>query len=194
MRWEMRPRLFLRTTEFLWQEGHTCHATEKEATEETLKMLDVYERFAEDYMAANGGGRSGIDWLRQPSAAVRAAIRADIVRYPGPRPEWPAGTYAWRGFTAGPLGAGQLVTLQVPVTGVRQRVTVAARPDAPGGITTLTVRFAWPGVAPSTAAGQRGEEMRVVLSPVRATTCTAEVQGADGVPGGASLLVVVAPA
>ncbi len=51
MRWEMRPRLFLRTTEFLWQEGHTCHATEKEATEETLRMLDVYERFAEDFMA-----------------------------------------------------------------------------------------------------------------------------------------------
>ena len=51
MRWEMRPRLFLRTTEFLWQEGHTCHATEAEATEETLKMLDVYERFAVDYMA-----------------------------------------------------------------------------------------------------------------------------------------------
>lgn len=51
MRWEMRPRLFLRTTEFLWQEGHTCHATEAEATEETLRMLDVYERFAEDYMA-----------------------------------------------------------------------------------------------------------------------------------------------
>ena len=51
IRWEMRPRLFLRTTEFLWQEGHTCHATEAEATEETLKMLDVYERFAEDYMA-----------------------------------------------------------------------------------------------------------------------------------------------
>jgi len=51
IRWEMRPRLFLRTTEFLWQEGHTCHATEAEATEETLKMLDCYERFAEDYMA-----------------------------------------------------------------------------------------------------------------------------------------------
>ncbi len=51
MRWEMRPRLFLRTTEFLWQEGHTCHASEAEATEETLRMLDVYERFAEDYMA-----------------------------------------------------------------------------------------------------------------------------------------------
>ncbi len=51
IRWEMRPRLFLRTTEFLWQEGHTCHATEAEATEETLRMLDVYERFAEDYMA-----------------------------------------------------------------------------------------------------------------------------------------------
>jgi prolyl-tRNA synthetase len=51
MRWEMRPRLFLRTTEFLWQEGHTCHASEAEAQEETLRMLDVYQRFAEDYMA-----------------------------------------------------------------------------------------------------------------------------------------------
>ena len=51
VRWEMRTRLFLRTTEFLWQEGHTCHATEAEAVEETLKMLDVYETFARDYMA-----------------------------------------------------------------------------------------------------------------------------------------------
>jgi prolyl-tRNA synthetase len=51
MRWEMRTRLFLRTTEFLWQEGHTAHATAQEAREETLRMLDVYRRFAEDYMA-----------------------------------------------------------------------------------------------------------------------------------------------
>jgi prolyl-tRNA synthetase len=51
MRWEMRTRLFLRTTEFLWQEGHTCHETEKEAEEETLRMLECYRVFAEDYMA-----------------------------------------------------------------------------------------------------------------------------------------------
>lgn len=51
VRWEMRTRLFLRTTEFLWQEGHTVHATKDEAVEETLRMLDVYERFAHDYMA-----------------------------------------------------------------------------------------------------------------------------------------------
>src|SRR5262249_842019 len=51
MRWEMRTRLFLRTTEFLWQEGHTCHETEAEAQEETLQMLEVYRKFAEDYMA-----------------------------------------------------------------------------------------------------------------------------------------------
>src|SRR5213596_3760606 len=51
MRWEMRTRLFLRTTEFLWQEGHTCHETEADAQEETLRMLDVYRKFAEDYMA-----------------------------------------------------------------------------------------------------------------------------------------------
>jgi prolyl-tRNA synthetase len=51
VRWEMRPRLFLRTTEFLWQEGHTAHASEAEAIEETRKMLEVYRVFAEDYLA-----------------------------------------------------------------------------------------------------------------------------------------------
>lgn len=51
VRWEMRTRLFLRTTEFLWQEGHTAHATHEEAIEETLKMLDVYATFAKEYMA-----------------------------------------------------------------------------------------------------------------------------------------------
>ncbi len=51
MRWEMRTRLFLRTTEFLWQEGHTCHETEEEAEQETLRMLEAYRVFAEDYMA-----------------------------------------------------------------------------------------------------------------------------------------------
>lgn len=50
-RWEMRTRLFLRTAEFLWQEGHTAHATREEAEEETLKMLHVYGEFAEKYMA-----------------------------------------------------------------------------------------------------------------------------------------------
>ena len=50
-RWEMRTRLFLRTTEFLWQEGHTAHATHEEAEEETFKMVDVYRRFAEEYLA-----------------------------------------------------------------------------------------------------------------------------------------------
>ncbi|MDI7275504.1 MAG: proline--tRNA ligase [Anaerolineae bacterium] len=48
VRWEMRTRLFLRTTEFLWQEGHTCHATAEEAQEETLRMLDVYADFSEN--------------------------------------------------------------------------------------------------------------------------------------------------
>ncbi len=51
VRWEMRTRLFLRTAEFLWQEGHTAHATKEEALEETVKMLDVYADFAENYMA-----------------------------------------------------------------------------------------------------------------------------------------------
>jgi prolyl-tRNA synthetase len=51
VRWEMRTRLFLRTTEFLWQEGHTAHATEAEAEEETLRMLGVYRTFMEEWMA-----------------------------------------------------------------------------------------------------------------------------------------------
>jgi prolyl-tRNA synthetase len=51
VRWEMRTRLFLRTAEFLWQEGHTVHETEAEALEETRQMLDVYETFAEAFMA-----------------------------------------------------------------------------------------------------------------------------------------------
>lgn len=51
VRWEMRTRLFLRTAEFLWQEGHTAHATKEEAIEETEQMLEVYAKFAEEYMA-----------------------------------------------------------------------------------------------------------------------------------------------
>ncbi len=51
VRWEMRTRLFLRTTEFLWQEGHTAHASRAEAEAETLRMLEVYRTFVEDYLA-----------------------------------------------------------------------------------------------------------------------------------------------
>src|SRR4029077_3947975 len=50
VRWELRTRLFLRTTEFLWQEGHTAHASREEAEEETLRMLGVYTSFAQDWM------------------------------------------------------------------------------------------------------------------------------------------------
>ena len=51
VRWEMRTRLFLRTTEFLWQEGHTAHATAKEAEEEARLILELYRQLAEDYLA-----------------------------------------------------------------------------------------------------------------------------------------------
>ncbi|MCP4292345.1 MAG: proline--tRNA ligase, partial [bacterium] len=51
VRWEMRTRLFLRTSEFLWQEGHTAHATSEEAVERTKQMLDIYAKMAEDYLA-----------------------------------------------------------------------------------------------------------------------------------------------
>jgi len=51
VRWEMRTRLFLRTSEFLWQEGHTAHATEQDARERTMMMLDIYTKFVQDYLA-----------------------------------------------------------------------------------------------------------------------------------------------
>ena len=51
VRWEMRTRLFLRTAEFLWQEGHTAHATKREAIEETEQMVNVYADFVENFMA-----------------------------------------------------------------------------------------------------------------------------------------------
>jgi prolyl-tRNA synthetase len=51
VRWEMRPRLFLRTSEFLWQEGHTAHETSEEASTETMRMLEVYRQVVEDVMA-----------------------------------------------------------------------------------------------------------------------------------------------
>ncbi len=51
VRWEMRTRLFLRTTEFLWQEGHTVHATDQEADDRARMMLDIYKKFSEEYMA-----------------------------------------------------------------------------------------------------------------------------------------------
>lgn len=51
VRWEMRTRLFLRTAEFLWQEGHTAHATKQEAIDETVQMINVYSEFAQDFMA-----------------------------------------------------------------------------------------------------------------------------------------------
>ena len=67
VRWEMRTRLFLRTTEFLWQEGHTAHATREEAEEETRRMLDVYRTFAEEYMAM----------------PVLAGVKTEAERFPG---------------------------------------------------------------------------------------------------------------
>ena len=51
VRWEMRTRLFLRTTEFLWQEGHTAHQTKEEAQKETLDILELYKKLAEEYLA-----------------------------------------------------------------------------------------------------------------------------------------------
>jgi prolyl-tRNA synthetase len=76
MRWEMRTRLFLRTSEFLWQEGHTAHETAEEAREETLRMLGVYASFAEDSLAVPVYKGRKTDWERFPGAEVTYAIEA----------------------------------------------------------------------------------------------------------------------
>src|SRR5882757_4403884 len=76
VRWEMRTRLFLRTAEFLWQEGHTAHATQAEAEEETKKMLDVYRTFAEDYMAMPVLTGTKTDGQKFPGAVYTLCIEA----------------------------------------------------------------------------------------------------------------------
>ena len=76
VRWEMRTRMFLRTTEFLWQEGHTAHATDSEAREETRRMLDIYERFAHDHMALPVIKGEKCSWERFPGAVHTYSIEA----------------------------------------------------------------------------------------------------------------------
>ncbi|MEZ4414245.1 MAG: proline--tRNA ligase [Gemmatimonadota bacterium] len=70
MRWEMRTRLFLRTSEFLWQEGHTAHATEAEAEEETLRILGIYRSFMEDWI-----GLAPLTGLKSESEKFAGAVR-----------------------------------------------------------------------------------------------------------------------
>jgi prolyl-tRNA synthetase len=76
VRWEMRTRLFLRTAEFLWQEGHTVHATREEAIEETLRMLDAYAEFAEQWMAMPVIKGEKTPRERFPGADMTVAIEA----------------------------------------------------------------------------------------------------------------------
>lgn len=76
MRWELRTRTFLRTTEFLWQEGHTAHATREEAWEETRLILDVYAKFAEQYMAMPVIKGEKTEGERFPGAVSTLAIEA----------------------------------------------------------------------------------------------------------------------
>jgi len=76
VRWELRTRLFLRTAEFLWQEGHTVHATQQEAVEETMKMLDVYADFAENYLAIPVIKGEKTDSERFPGAMATYCIEA----------------------------------------------------------------------------------------------------------------------
>src|SRR5438270_4088493 len=76
VRWEMRPRLFLRTTEFLWQEGHTVHETEAEAREETRRMLDVYETFVRDRLAIPVFSGEKSESERFPGAVQTLSIEA----------------------------------------------------------------------------------------------------------------------
>jgi prolyl-tRNA synthetase len=78
VRWEMRPRLFLRTTEFLWQEGHTVHETEAEAREETRRMLDVYETFVRDHLAIPVFSGEKSESERFPGAVQTLCIEAMV--------------------------------------------------------------------------------------------------------------------
>jgi len=78
VRWEMRPRLFLRTTEFLWQEGHTVHETEAEARAETQQMLDVYATFARDYLAVPVFTGEKSESERFPGAVQTLCIEAMV--------------------------------------------------------------------------------------------------------------------
>ena len=76
VRWELRTRLFLRTTEFLWQEGHTAHATEQEAREETMRILDLYADFAENWMAMPVIKGEKTEGERFPGAVATFTIEA----------------------------------------------------------------------------------------------------------------------
>jgi prolyl-tRNA synthetase len=78
VRWEMRPRLFLRTTEFLWQEGHTVHETEVEARAETKLILDLYERFARDHLAVPVFTGEKSESERFPGAVQTLAIEGMV--------------------------------------------------------------------------------------------------------------------
>src|SRR5437660_5528489 len=78
VRWEMRPRLFLRTTEFLWQEGHTVHETEAEARAETERMLDVYETFVREHLAIPVFSGEKSQSERFPGAVQTLSIEAMV--------------------------------------------------------------------------------------------------------------------
>jgi prolyl-tRNA synthetase len=76
VRWELRPRVLLRTTEFLWQEGHTAHASEEEALEETRRMLDVYRDFTEGKLAIPVIAGEKPEYERFPGAEISLSIEA----------------------------------------------------------------------------------------------------------------------
>ncbi|MEI8339997.1 MAG: aminoacyl--tRNA ligase-related protein, partial [Verrucomicrobiota bacterium] len=78
VRWEMRPRLFLRTAEFLWQEGHTAHETQAEAVEETEKMLGVYATFAREFLAVPVFTGEKSEAERFPGAVKTLCIEAMV--------------------------------------------------------------------------------------------------------------------
>ena len=78
VRWEMRPRLFLRTTEFLWQEGHTAHESEQEAIEEAMQMLEVYATFARDHLALPVYHGEKTESERFPGAVQTLCIEAMV--------------------------------------------------------------------------------------------------------------------
>ncbi len=92
VRWEMRTRMFLRTAEFLWQEGHTAHATVDEARAETIQMLEVYRSFAEDCLAMHVIAGEKPENERFPGAvetySIEAMMQDGKALQPGPATSW----------------------------------------------------------------------------------------------------------
>src|SRR5205814_1623027 len=120
VRWEMRTRLFLRTAEFLWQEGHTAHATQQEAEAETkMILMDCYRKFAEDWMAMPVLSGRKTEGQKFPGAVYTLCIEATFDKQPGFR----YAEYELRGVP---------VRVEIGPRDIEKSACAVARRDVPG--------------------------------------------------------------